>query len=575
MFRAYLGEPERYAKCFRDGWYLTGDLARRDADGYFWFVGRGDDVIKTSGHLIGPFEVESVLLEHPAVAEAGVIGKPDPVAGEIVKAFVTLKRGLRAVARARAGADGARARRGSARSSRRRRSSSPTIVPQHAQRQDHAPPAEGARARPARGRRLDAGGRGMTADAPHRRKKRRRSTASTRCALLREMLRIRRFEEKAAELYSLGKIRGFLHLYIGEEACAVGAMQALGADDRIVATYRDHGHALARGLPMGSLMAEMYGKATGCSRGRGGSMHFFDVSRRFYGGYAIVGGGLPIAVGLALADAMQGNPRVTACFFGDGAVVEGEFHESLNLAALWKPAGALRLREQPLRDGHGDRARAGADRHGAAGPRLRHARGGGRRHGRARRRGGGAARRRGGPQRRRARTSSSSRRIASARTRWPTPTSTGRRTRSRSGRSATRSTLFVARLREQGLLDDAGLAELEATVAAEIDEAVAFAEAGPWEPVEDLRRTCTRDEPTTDLREAIRAGMREALASDERVFLMGEDVGRYGGAFAVSMGLLEEFGPERDPRHAARRSRRSSAPASARRSTACARSSRS
>jgi len=155
-------------------------------------------------------------------------------------------------------------------------------------------------------------------------------------ALLHEMLRIRRFEEKAAELYSLGKIRGFLHLYIGEEAVAVGAMQALTPSDRIVATYRDHGHALARGLPMGSLMAEMYGKANGCSRGRGGSMHFFDASRLFYGGYAIVAGGLPVALGLALADGMQGNPVVTACFFGDGAVVEGEFHETMNLAALWK-----------------------------------------------------------------------------------------------------------------------------------------------------------------------------------------------------------------------------------------------
>ena len=154
--------------------------------------------------------------------------------------------------------------------------------------------------------------------------------------LLREMLRIRRFEEKAAELYSLGHIRGFLHLYIGEEAVAVGTMQALGEQDRIVATYRDHGHALARGLPPGELMAEMFGKATGCSRGRGGSMHFFDVSRRFYGGYAIVGGGLPIAVGLALADALEKRQVVTACFFGDGAVVEGEFHESMNLAALWR-----------------------------------------------------------------------------------------------------------------------------------------------------------------------------------------------------------------------------------------------
>jgi len=155
-------------------------------------------------------------------------------------------------------------------------------------------------------------------------------------ALLREMLRIRRFEEKAAELYSDGKIRGFLHLYIGEEAIAVGALQALSADDAIVATYREHGHALARGIPAGAIMAEMYGKANGCSRGRGGSMHLFDVSRRFYGGYAIVGGGLPIAVGLALADKLQGRARVTACFFGDGAVAEGEFHESLNLAALWK-----------------------------------------------------------------------------------------------------------------------------------------------------------------------------------------------------------------------------------------------
>ena len=154
--------------------------------------------------------------------------------------------------------------------------------------------------------------------------------------LLREMLRIRRFEEKCVELYSLGKIRGFLHLYIGEEAVAVGAMQSLRPEDRIVSTYREHGHALARGMPMGELMAEMFGKANGCSRGRGGSMHLFDASRRFYGGYAIVGGGLPIAVGLALADKLQTNTNITVCFFGDGAVAECEFHESMNLAALWK-----------------------------------------------------------------------------------------------------------------------------------------------------------------------------------------------------------------------------------------------
>jgi pyruvate dehydrogenase E1 component alpha subunit len=153
--------------------------------------------------------------------------------------------------------------------------------------------------------------------------------------LLKEILRIRRFEEKSAELYSAGKIRGFLHLYIGEEANAVGVMQALQPDDAIVATYREHGHALARGLPMTEVMAEMYGKVSGSSRGRGGSMHIFSAAHRFYGGNAIVGGGLPIAVGLALADKMQRKSRVTCCFFGEGAAAEGEFHESMNLAALW------------------------------------------------------------------------------------------------------------------------------------------------------------------------------------------------------------------------------------------------
>ena len=155
-------------------------------------------------------------------------------------------------------------------------------------------------------------------------------------ALLHDMLRIRRFEEKCAELYSAGKIRGFLHLYIGEEAVAAGCMRALTAEDGVVATYREHGHALARGIEAGRLMAEMYGKQEGCSRGRGGSMHVFDATTRFYGGNAIVGGGLPVSVGLALADSMSGRHHVTACFFGDGAVAEGEFHESLNLAALWK-----------------------------------------------------------------------------------------------------------------------------------------------------------------------------------------------------------------------------------------------
>ncbi|MEX2256276.1 MAG: pyruvate dehydrogenase (acetyl-transferring) E1 component subunit alpha [Acidimicrobiia bacterium] len=149
------------------------------------------------------------------------------------------------------------------------------------------------------------------------------------------MLRIRRFEERCVELYSAARIRGFLHLYIGEEAVATGVMQVLEPDDAVVATYREHGHALARGLAPEVLMAEMFGKVEGCSRGRGGSMHLFDAGRRFFGGNAIVGGGLPVAVGLALADKLSGRPRVTACFFGEGAVAEGEFHESMNLAALW------------------------------------------------------------------------------------------------------------------------------------------------------------------------------------------------------------------------------------------------
>jgi pyruvate dehydrogenase E1 component alpha subunit len=156
-----------------------------------------------------------------------------------------------------------------------------------------------------------------------------------RLHLLRQMLRIRRFEERCVELYSRSDIRGFLHLAIGEEACAVGVMEALTPEDAVVATYREHGHALARGISMGATMAELEGKLEGPSRGRGGSMHIFDTATRFYGGNAIVGGGIPLAVGLALADHLQGRHRVTACFFGDGAVAEGEFHESMNLAALW------------------------------------------------------------------------------------------------------------------------------------------------------------------------------------------------------------------------------------------------
>ena len=135
--------------------------------------------------------------------------------------------------------------------------------------------------------------------------------------LLKRMIRIRRFEDKCAELYTQEKIRGFLHLYDGEEAVAVGVIPVLEARDRIVATYREHGHALVRGVPMTTVLAEMYGKQEGCSRGRGGSMHLFDRTTNFFGGNAIVGGGLPLAVGLALADRMRRETNVTACFFGE------------------------------------------------------------------------------------------------------------------------------------------------------------------------------------------------------------------------------------------------------------------
>jgi pyruvate dehydrogenase E1 component alpha subunit len=153
---------------------------------------------------------------------------------------------------------------------------------------------------------------------------------------LYQMMLIRRFEEKAAEEYTKSKIRGFLHLYIGEEAVAVGVLQALTEEDYLLSTYREHGHALARGIDPGAVMAEMYGLEQGCTRGRGGSMHLFDASRNFFGGNAIVGGHLPLAVGMALASKKQKKNNVTCCFFGEGAAAEGEFHEAMNLAALWQ-----------------------------------------------------------------------------------------------------------------------------------------------------------------------------------------------------------------------------------------------
>jgi pyruvate dehydrogenase E1 component alpha subunit len=153
---------------------------------------------------------------------------------------------------------------------------------------------------------------------------------------LYQMMLIRRFEEKAAEMYTKEKIRGFLHLYIGEEAVATGVINALKPEDNVLCTYREHGQAIVRGVDPGSIMAEMYGKVEGCSKGRGGSMHLFDAKTKFYGGNAIVAGHLPMAVGLALADKKMKRDQITCCFFGEGAVAEGEFHEAMNLSSLWQ-----------------------------------------------------------------------------------------------------------------------------------------------------------------------------------------------------------------------------------------------
>jgi len=305
--------------------------------------------------------------------------------------------------------------------------------------------------------------------------------------LYREMLRIRRFEERCVELYSATKIRGFLHLYIGEEAVAVGVMQALAPMDAVVATYREHGHALARGVPAAAIMAEMFGRVEGCSRGRGGSMHLFDVARRFYGGNAIVGGGLPIAVGLALADCMQGRDDVTVCFFGEGAVAEGEFHECLNLAALWHlpvlfccennlyAMGTALARSESETDlalkatsyemaawsvdGMDVLAVEDAARRAVESVRAGH-----------------------GPHFLECRTYR-----FRAHSMYD-PELYRARSEVEEWKHRDPLTLLAARLGEAGALDEAEESRLEAEIAEEIDDAVAAADAGEWESVEDLTR---------------------------------------------------------------------------------------
>lgn len=375
-------------------------------------------------------------------------------------------------------------------------------------------------------------------------------------AFYRQMVRIRRFEEKCAELYQAEKIRGFLHLAIGEEAIAAAVMQVLRPDDAIISTYREHGHALARGIPMRAIMAEMFGKEAGCSGGRGGSMHLFDKETRFYGGNAIVGGGLPLAAGAALADKMQGRDSVTVCFFGEGAVAEGEFHESLNLAALWKlpvlfvcennlyaMGTALELSEsQPdihlkaqsynipsqAIDGMDVVALAAAAKHAVA-----------------------AIREGGGPYFLECRT---------YRFRGHSMFDT-QLYRDKAEVESWKAKDPIARYRtwlhEAHLMHDDALQAVEQAVDAEIEDAINFAEAAQLEPVEKLTEHVYGEAASIvpaviassarelTYREAAREGLRAALARDPRVFMMGEDIGHYGGCYAVSKGMLAEFGPER------------------------------
>ena len=377
-------------------------------------------------------------------------------------------------------------------------------------------------------------------------------------ALLRGMIRIRRFEGKCAELYTQEKIRGFLHLYDGEEAVAVGVMAALEPQDRVVATYREHGHALARGVSMQAALAEMYGKATGCSGGRGGSMHLFDAETNFYGGNAIVGGGLPLAVGLALGDAMQRQARVTTCFFGEGAVAEGEFHEAMNLAALWSlpvlfvcennlyAMGSALSRVQSATDIAARAASYGMAAEAVDGMDV-------------------------------VAVEVAAQRAAQLMRATPGPHFLECRTyrfrphsmfdaelyRTKAEVAEWRKLDPIARfqnwLLDNGLIHAEEVAAIEAEIEAQIANAAAAAEQAPWEPVADLHRHVlaeTRPLPPsppapssetveTTYREAVRAALTEAMRRDERVFLMGEDVGAYGGCYAVSKGMLAEFGAAR------------------------------
>lgn len=383
--------------------------------------------------------------------------------------------------------------------------------------------------------------------------------------LLRGMIRIRRFEDKCAEMYTREKIRGFLHLYDGEEAVAVGVIPVLGPNDRIVATYREHGHALARGVPMGPVMAEMFGRANGCSGGRGGSMHLFDAARNFYGGNAIVGGGLPLAAGLGLADRMRGEANVTACFFGEGAVAEGEFHEAMNLSGLWQlpvlwvcenngyAMGSALSRTESETDIHAKATSYGIEGEVVDGMDVVAVEA-------AARRAVEKIRTTGRPF------------FIEARTYRFRPHSMfdaqlyRDKTEIEAWRKKGPIVRFQGWLLDNKLIHAEDVAKIESEIMAEIAEAVDFAENGALEPVETLTRHVLAQQPVptfapsislelgsengagtveTTYREAVKQAIREAMTKDARVFLMGEDVGAYGGCYAVSKGLMAEFGEAR------------------------------
>ncbi|PLW78476.1 pyruvate dehydrogenase (acetyl-transferring) E1 component subunit alpha [Cohaesibacter celericrescens] len=376
--------------------------------------------------------------------------------------------------------------------------------------------------------------------------------------LLRHMIRIRHFEDKCAELYTLQKIHGFLHLYDGEEAIAAGVISSLTDADRVVATYREHGHALARGVPMQEIIAEMYGKAEGCSGGRGGSMHLFSNKANFYGGNAIVGGGLPLAVGLALADKLRGEDRVTVCFFGEGAVAEGEFHESLNLAALWKlpilfacennqyAMGTALERSESETNIHKKAESYGLISEVVDGMDVISVEVSTRRALKVIRETGGPCFLEFHTYRFRAHSMFDAQlyRAKEEVEIW---------------RKKGPISRFTSWLEQSGSLDAEDIKQLEVEIDEEITDAIDFAEAGTWEPLETLEKNVYADPVEhppamveaspqtiqTTYRDAVKMAIDDALERDDRTFLMGEDVGMYGGCYAVSKGLYDKFGSER------------------------------